>query len=636
MANDQKIKVLNDVEHCILRPAIWIGPTQIHKQVFWVQNQETKLERKELEFIPGLFKIVSEVIDNSIDEHIRGFGDSIEIEYNTKIGSYRIKDNARGIPIEIHKETGKYTPELVFGQLRAGSNFDEAENGRTTVGMNGVGATLTTIFSDYLNVTVKRDNKIYTQKYDKNLSKINAPIIEKNNKQKLTGTEVEFLPDYSIFKQKLPVELLQKRCLELSVMYPKLTMKLIIDGKETIYNNKKFEDFVKLFDSQYTIFEDEKSNTKLALVKNKFSETFEHFSNINGADTFRGGTHVDAVKDMFSEDFKEKIYKETKLDITNSDVNKQLVVVLFQIWNMPEFEGQTKEKFVNDKTIVKKFYEDLISKRRITSMYSEVPDIKTAIIDDVTFKNEKKNLLEIKKLQKNIDRKKIAKLIDCSSKDRIKCSLYITEGDSAISNIAMVRDSKYMAGLPLRGKVLNVMECSTKDVIANKEIQSIMSAIGLKIGESAFEHKNGKITNFNLNYGKIIIASDQDMDGYSIRCLLINFFFKYWPELFEFGVVSILETPLYEVINNKNKDINYFYNKQDYEKYISNKNTSNLDISYFKGLGSCGKEAWNYMINTNPNLLTIISEDFKTSSEKLKLAFGDDSDKRKEWLMNKV
>jgi topoisomerase-4 subunit B len=182
---------------------------------------------------------------------------------------------------------------------------------------------------------------------------------------------------------------------------------------------------------------------------------------------------------------------------------------------------------------------------------------------------------------------------------------------------------------------MNVFESTAKDVVDNAEIQSIMASIGLKIGTEALEiNRLGKIERNNLNYGKVIIATDQDMDGYSIRCLLLNFFFKFWPEMIKAGCVYILETPLYECIEKKNKnpEIHYFYNKKDYEEFISKHNASKYEISYFKGLGSCGKEAWDYMINKNPNLIKVSVDDVQTTLDKLKMAFGKDSDARKKWL----
>jgi DNA gyrase subunit B len=638
MGKDQDIKILTDVEHVLKRPGMYIGSTRPEKFSFWVPTKDGKLAKEEVEYIPGQYKLFCEVLDNSLDEHIRGFCSHIKIAVDKDNGVYSIEDDGRGIPIEIHKEAKVPTPQVVFTQLRSGSNFDDTD--RLTVGMNGVGASLATIFSEKLIVQVHRDDKLYQQAFTNNLSKIGPPSITSDKKSK-TGTIVKFKPDPNIFSIGIPEVLIHKRCLELSYMFPKLKISLKIVSKidecfgcneTTVYHGTKFENFVKMFDTEFSIYEDSKSGMKMAVAYNKHTEQFEHFSNVNGADTFRGGSHIDCVKELFCEDFKDKIKKEFKLEVTNIDVSKQLIIVLFQNWNAPQFEGQTKEKFVNDKTVVKKFYDDIFSSRRLTSMISEVPGIKQAIVDDVTAKLERKELKDLKDKQKGIDRKKIAKLIEASGRDRSKCAIYITEGDSAISNLATVRDSKTMAGLPLRGKIMNVHEESSKDVLENKEVQAIMAAVGLKIGDSPLEIRSGKVERCDLNYSKIIIATDQDMDGYSIRCLLINFFFKFWPEIIQNGYVYILETPLYEVMDKKTEACNYFYNKAEYEAFMSGKTSSKYEVSYFKGLGSCGKEAWDYMINSNPNLIQVTAKDVKQSSEKLKMAFGDNPEVRKQWL----
>lgn len=643
MAKDQDIKILTDVEHCLKRPGMYIGSTRPEKVMFWVPTTDGKLVKQEVEYIPGQFKLFCEVLDNAIDEHIRGFGNHIKIVVDKDNGIYSIEDEGRGIPIDTHKDAKVPTPQVVFTQLRSGSNFDD--NDRQTVGMNGVGASLATIFSEKLIVQVRRDNKLYQQAFTNNMNKIGEPSITTEKGAK-TGTIVKFKPDQKIFSIQIPEVLIHKRCLELVYMFPKLKITLKIISKtddecfgcnETAeYSGSKFENFVKMFDTEYSIYEDTKSGMKMALCYNKHTEQFEQFSNVNGADTFRGGTHVDCIKELFCEDFKEKIKKEFKLEISNADVAKQMIVVLFQNWNAPQFEGQTKEKFVNDKTTVKTFYDNLFSSRRLTSMVTELPNLKQAIVDDVTLKNEKKELKDLRDKQKGIDKKKVAKLIEASGRDRSKCSIYITEGDSAISNLATVRDSKTMAGLPLRGKVMNVHETTAKDVLENKEVQAIMAAIGLKIGESPLEMRGNKVERSDLNYGRIIIATDQDMDGYSIRCLLINFLFKFWPEVIEHGYVYILESPLYEVLDKKSDEAHYFYNKAEYESFMSGKhaNSSKYEVSYFKGLGSCGKEAWDYMINKNPNLVQVTTKSIKEAAEKLKMAFGEDTDGRKKWLSN--
>lgn len=636
---DQEIVILSEIDHVLKRSSMYLGSNEIHKQYFWVPFLDNTIKKIELEYIPGLYKIICEVIDNAIDEVCsRGFGDKINIEYNLDEGTFKVIDNGRGIPLDKHKDTDKYMPELVYAQLRAGSNFDDSN--RITAGMNGVGATLTTIFSEFLQVTVKRDGKIYDQTFKNNLSKIGEPRLEKDKNQKFSGTRVFFKPDYSIFSKKLPIELLHKRCLELSVAYPKLEIVLnIIEKKctdlmesntETIYKNKKFEDFIQMFGMKYTIYEDSKLQLKLAICHNTQTDSFEHFSNINGIDTFRGGNHVDSLKEIFSDDIKEKIYKEYKIETTINDISKNIIVIVFQVWNAPQFEGQTKEKFVSDKNIIKKFYLDNISSRRITSMVSDLPELKQAIVDDITLKNEKKSLVELRKAQKDIKSKKVAKLIECSSKDRKSCTIFLTEGDSAVAGLSAIRDTKHHAGLPLRGKVLNVSGMTPKDIIENKEIQTIMAVIGLEFGKPPIKLVRGKAEIDGLRYGNISILTDADHDGSAIRCLLINFFFRFWPELFEHGFITISEAPLYEVIDKKSNNQEFFYDKVEFMKFLKGKNSSDYDISYFKGLGSCDKNGWDFFINKKPKMYKIEKDDL--SKSKLSMAFGDDSILRKEWL----
>lgn len=626
--SDQEIKILNDREHVLARPGMYVGSIRPENQEFWVINDNDKMEKIDIQYIPAQYKIFCEILDNSIDEIVRGYGNTINVTIDKVNEMITIEDNGRGIPLENHKEAKVPTPQVVFTQLRSGSNFDDSD--RMTIGMNGVGASLATVFSEKLIVEIKRNNKIYTQSFTNNLKNIGEPNISRKKTIK-SGTKVSFKPDKKIFEIGLDDRLIHKRCLELTYMFNKLTINLeiinsISDIKKYELKGDNFEDYIKLFSDDYVYIDEPKNKFKMAICCNNVSESFEQVSNVNGADTWRGGSHIDYMKELFGSDLKDKIKKEFKIEVSNIDVYKNMFVILFLNWNAPQFEGQTKEKLVNDKKEISEYFNTLFSSRKVTNISNQLKCIKQKTVDLVTLKNDKKLLSELKKKQKVLNRKRIPKLIECSSKTRSKCSIYITEGDSAISNLATVRDSKFMAGLPLRGKILNVNDTPIKSVIDNKEIQSIISSIGLKLGENAVESNS-------LNYGKIIIATDQDMDGYSIRCLLVNFFFKFWPELFEKGLVYILETPLYEVIDKKNKkNIYYFYDKKNYDEWSKNKQISKYEVSYFKGLGSCGKEAWDYMINENPNLVQIKCNNNNETKDILTMAFGNDTDLRKKWL----
>lgn len=637
MANDQNIKILDDRSHALLRPGMYIGSTKPETQEFWVLDNEGKAIKKPIEYIPGQFKLFCEILDNAIDEHVRGFGNKIDVCIDRSENSISVRDYGRGIPLGKHKEAGVPTPQVVYTQLRAGSNFDDSD--RLTIGMNGVGASLATVFSEKLQIEVIRDGKCYKQVFSDNMSRIGTPSVSKTNR-KDTGTSVTFTPDKKIFPIEISIDLIKKRCLELSNMFPKLQIHLKYISEdplggviESVFKGTNFEDFVKKFSSEYSIVEDPKKGFRLAICYNEHTEMFEQYSNVNGADTWRGGTHIEYFKELFSYDLRERIKKDHKVDVNPADVAKNMFIIMFLNWNAPQFEGQTKEKLVNDKKEVVSFFEPLFSSRKIGLISNSLALLKQATIEIVTERNDKKTMADIRKKQKTLDRKRIPKLIECSAKDRKQCSIYITEGDSAISNLATVRNAKTMAGLPLRGKILNVHSVGIKTVIDNKELQSIMASIGLKLGESPFKtNAQGKVVGSTLSYGKIIIATDQDMDGYSIRCLLINFFYKYWPELFDQGVVHILESPLYEALHRKKNTTEYFYDKAGFEKWSQNKTLSSYEISYFKGLGSCGKDAWNYMINKNPNLVRITTDMGKESKEMLHMIFGEDSNRRKEWL----
>lgn len=624
MTESNDIKILTDNQHVLKRPGMYIGPITTESKEFWIPNKG-KMVKQEIEYIPGLYKIFCEVLDNAIDEHQRGFCNEISVEVDYENNRYAISDNGRGISPAKHS-SGKYTPEVVFTVLRSGSNFDD--NDRSTIGMNGVGASLTNIFSSKFYIEILRDNKCYTQTFKDNNTVIEEPII-KSRKTTKTGTKVVFYPDTNIFKKRLNPVLIYKRCLELAYMFPTLTIKLDIDNKVKEIDGRKFETLIEMFGTEYDIVEDKKLGIRLAVLKSD-GNGFGQFSNVNGADTWRGGSHVDYVRDIFTGKLKEIMKKEHKLEVTNADVQKHIMVVLFQKMNAPNFDGQTKEKLSTDKKIISDIFDSIISPRKLTTMTKSLGGIVQQIFDAVSQKNDAKEIAELRKAQRDLKSKKIAKLIDCNNKDRSKCTLYITEGDSAVGGISSVRDPKTQAGLPLRGKILNVTGMSPKQIIENEEIKTLMSAIGLEFGSSPIKVSRGKYELGTLRYGNISILTDADYDGSAIRCLLVNFFYRFWPELFYNNIITISEAPIYEVYESKGKNTHFFYEREEYENFMKGKNSAGLVVSYFKGLGSCDKNAWDYFINSNPRMYPITLDD--NCKEKLSMAFGDSTDKRKEWL----
>jgi len=624
MTDVKDVKILNDIEHVLTRPGMYIGSINSESQFFWLPEKD-KMVYKELEYIPGLFKIFNELLDNAVDEGVRGFCNEIWVEVDTEKNSYSIRDNGRGISPEKHA-SGKYLPELLFTTLRSGSNFDDEK--RETIGMNGVGAALSNIFSSKFVVEVYRDNKMYLQTFRNNCREIDEPIIKKH-KTTERGTKVSFIPDAKIFKKKLNIALIYRRCLELSYAFPEFTFNLNVDGKKRTFEGKKIEDFVKMFGDLYEIIDEKKDGFRMAIMNSK-DEQFTQFSNVNGADTWRGGTHVETIKEIFVDKFKEILKKKYKIEATNNDVAKHLHIIVFQKINSPYFDGQTKERLATSKEDLCKIYDVMLSPRKITSIAKKLEEIAEKIAAAVNDKNNAKEMAELRKAQRGIKEKKVAKLIDCNSKDRSKCILYITEGDSAVGGIAAVRDPKTQAGLPLRGKVLNVQGMSPRDIIENKEIQTLMSAIGLEFGKPGVIEKFGKPVLNGIRYGNISILTDADYDGCAIRCLLINFFFRFWPELFEHKMITISEAPIYRISDKNRKKNKFFYDRAEFEKFTSGKNLKNVEVSYFKGLGSCDKIAWDFFINIEPKMYPVELDD--DAKEKLKMAFGGDADARKKWL----
>lgn len=624
MTDAKDVKFLGDIEHVLTRPGMYIGSINPELQNFWLP-EKTTMVYKEIEYVPGLYKIFNELLDNAVDEGVRGFCNEITIEVDTEKNVYSVIDNGRGISPTKHS-SGKYLPELLFTTLRSGSNFDDEK--RETIGMNGVGAALSNIFSSRFVVEVRRDNKVYLQTFRNNCKEIDEPIIKKE-KTKVSGTRVSFTPDKKIFKKKLNVSLIYKRCLELSYAFPEFTFNLNVDGKKKTFQGKKIEDFVKMFGDIYEIIDEKNIGFRMAIM-NSSNEQFTHFSNVNGADTHRGGTHVELIKEIFVEKFKEILKRKYKIEATSNDVAKHLHIIVFQKLNAPYFDGQTKEKLATAKEELSKIYDDVLSPRKITSIANKLEEIAQKIANSVSDKNNAKELAELRKAQRGIKEKKVAKLIDCNSKDRSKCILYITEGDSAVGGIAAVRDPKTQAGLPLRGKVLNVQGMSPRDIIENKEIQTLMSAIGLEFGKQAVVLSNGKVRLNGIRYGNISILTDADFDGCAIRCLLINFFFRFWPELFEHKIVTISEAPIYRISDKDRKKNMFFYDRKEFESFVSGKKLNKVEVSYFKGLGSCDKIAWDFFLNKKPKMYSVDID--KSAKEKLEMAFGNDADSRKQWL----
>jgi DNA topoisomerase-2 len=413
-------------------------------------------------------------------------------------------------------------------------------------------------------------------------------------------------------------KILFKRCLDLVACNTKLQLKFsLVDGgtkKDWSLKFKSFEEYIKLYTEEF--FYEESKDWKIGFAKSESG--FQNVSFVNSVHTKDGGTHVEYITNQLISQLREMIKKKYRVDVRPNDIRIHLQVFIDATIFNSLFSSQTKEKLITE-------IKDFGTRFEVTDKIAKAI-FKSEIIQSVLDWIEKKQLAEeraeLRKLNKSLDRGRIAKLIDAQKKDdRKKCILGIYEGMSALSAVRKFRDTQIIGAYPLKGKFINVHELSNSKVIQNEEVKGLMGSIGLKLGEDAV----------NLRYGKIYIYTDADPDGNSIAAQLINFFAKYWPELFDNGMVYKVMTPL--VVAKKGKESINFYTTQEFEKWTSkgNINPSTWNIEYKKGLAALEDEEYEQIIK-NPYAIKIKLD--KESKNTLQSWFGEDSQPRKDRLLN--
>lgn len=603
------IKVLNERDWIHQRPSIYLGSTEFIDEEFYFSS---KGKFKSIKFIPALQKLFDEIVENSIDEFIRTKGvyaNKIDVTVKES-GEIIIEDNGRGLEIKKHHQfEDLYIPEVIYTKLRSGSNFDEREG----IGVNGLGSVLTVLFSEVFEVTSYSDNKKYSQIYTDMMKTISEPKI-KEIKTYSTGTIISFKPNFKFFKtNSWNLELLKKKITDLAFYFPKIKFTFNNEKIEA----KRFKDYVEPYCNEYVI--EENDDVKLALSIN-LDETSgcKHSSFVNGANTFQGGIHIDYIFNEITSYIRPKLEKKFKLTLKPNDVKNHLVIFCQMNLKNPIFSSQTKEKIINSLDEIKPLFQDILTERFYKKILANEVIINKIVIE-AQMKQEMKDMALAKAKQKEIVKKKVHKLIDANGKDRSQCILFLTEGESAALTANTIRNTKIHAFLPLKGKVLNIFDLTNSEILHNEEIQDILNSTGLRLGDKPL----------NLRYGKIVCLMDEDEDGFSIKALLINFFFKYWPDLFKEGKIVFLKTPLF--IAEKNLDKIYIYDKIEYEENKKSK-LKGYHISYFKGLGGLNTEDWEYFLIKNPQYVTVNPDEY--SGEKLRMVFSKDGvQDRKKWLM---
>lgn len=612
MKIEEKYKKLDDIDHVLMRPGMYIGSVTMDTATKWLMNEETgKFEETDVTFNPGFLKLFDEIITNSVDEHKRNPNklNVIKVNIDTKKNEISVWDNG-GIPVEMHKQEKVYVPELIFSNLKAGQNFNDDE-AREVAGTNGVGSSCVNIFSTKFVISTCDGKKKFLQTYTDNMRKRKEPIISES---KTNHTEISFIPDLPRFDMTsindTHIRLLYKRTIDLAGANP---------NAKFYFNNvqikiKTFKDYINMYPIETCdeLIYDEAKNWSIGITNSQNGN--QQVSFVNSIETYDGGSHVDYILSQITERVRAHIKKKTKnkVDPKPSEIKGHIFLFMNTTIINPKFSSQTKEKLINNPKDFGSTY--TLSEKNITKILKG--EIVNSILDWYTAKNAAEESKEMRMLTKNVDTKSIEKLIDANGKDRSKCELRILEGQSAAAGIRQYRDPTTQGAFMLKGKFMNVTKKSDKDVISNPEAIGIMNSIGLKIGEKAELSK--------LRYSKIIILTDQDKDGDSICGLLINFFYTYWKELFDMGVIYRNETPL--VVAKSKKDKLLFYNMTEYKAWEAKNDATKWDISYKKGLAALENEEYEEIL-ANPKMVKINPDE--RSKEILKIWFDEDAEPRK-------
>jgi len=605
MSTASKYLKLSDIEHVLKRPGRYLGSIVNHTAIQWVV-ESGQMIRKEVTWNPALIKTFDEIISNAVDHSKRPEGkhlDTIKVELCTLTKSLSVYDNG-GIPVEVHPEYDQWIPEMIFSELRAGTNFDDEEESDLT-GQNGEGAALTAIFSSSFTIETADGKKSYRQVFTDNLSEKSKPEVRST---KQSYTKITWIPDYEKFNTDLDdgnVLKIIKRIYDIAACNPHL--KIFFNG--TKINIPNFKKYISMYTSDFVY--DENDDWQIGVASSE--DGFQHVSFVNSSETAVGGTHIDYVSNQIVNGIREFLKKKHKVDVKPAQIKNHLMIFVNARIMNPRYDSQTKENLITEISQYGTKYQ--IDDKTIRKICST--DIVQNVLEWIEAKLRKEELAELRKRQKENRKKKVPAHIAASSKNREKCVLFLAEGLSALSMWINVRDSAHHGAFPLRGKPVNVSNMTPVEIAKNKEIAAIMSILGLEFNKTADD----------LNYGQIWIMTDADVDGSgAIACLLVNFFASFWPELFEAGRVKIVRTPIIIATHRRTKKVVRYYDLSDYTDSKISSETHIID--YVKGLGSLSKEEYDLAVN-KPVLETIRLDDIAW----LQMAFGDSSQERKNWLM---
>lgn len=625
---ESKFRKLTDVEHVLLRPNRYIGTINPHQAVTWAVV-DGKMKKQELTWNPGFLKMFDEIITNAVDHSKRPEGsslDSIRVTVDRKSGEITVVDNG-GIPVVVHADYNEHLPTMLFGYLRSGSNFDDdSEEDNTGSGQNGEGASLVNVFSTKFTVKTCDGKKRFSQTWTENMMKAGKPTIIEIDEAK-GFTEITYLPDYEHLKMTLDdgnYAKLVKRVYDVAGCNPKI--KIYLNGERI--QIKSFKDYIGMYTETFEY--DDNLDWQVAVAAS--DDGFEHVSFVNTTETTIGGTHVYYVWSQIANKLREYIVKKHKIDVKPTEIQAHMQVFINARIDRPRYNSQTKEDLVTEVKAYKTSWapSDKFIKRVIEA---GVVDRVLLWAEAKAKAEEMKKLRELNKDISKADPRRVDKFSDAmEDDDRHLCELYLCEGDSARKSIHEARGKNpYIGSFALKGKVLNVMDREMSKILGgkgedgNKEIMSILKITGLKLGVPVKSIKE-------LRFGKICIFTDSDLDGFHIRSLLKNFFAYFWPELFELGVIYMMNSPLV-IATTKGKDQKQFEfsTDHDYEEWA--KTAPKHDAERFKGLGTFETPQMKKVLEARSRYLSRVEKLEDADMKGLKLAFsGSQADERKIWL----
>ncbi len=578
---EEKYRKLSDIEHCLERPGMYVGSTKPRDEELYLLNAEGKFEIRKVTYNPAFLKIFDEIVSNSVDEHRRNPKlNEVKVTVDQEKGIVVVWDNG-GIPVVKHAQYDEWVPEMIFSNLKAGSNFNDDEE-RLVAGTNGVGSTLTNIFSLKFRIRTADRKHAFQQTFSNNMRERTPPKVLE---WKEGFTEIMFQPDLARFGMEgiddVHLELMRKRCIDLAACNPGL--KMSFNGVERKF--KSFADYSRMY-TDLVVFEDaHRWRVGIAPSPGGFTQV----SFVNAVETKDGGTHVDYVMQQISDWLRERVKKKHKLELRPAELRNHFMLFIQADIVNPAFSSQTKEKLITESRDFGSQFK--LSDKALKAIFDS--EIIQRILDWAQQKALADERKQLRELNKSLSKEKVLKLVDAKGKDREKCTLGLFEGDSAMSFFRKFRDPQVQGAFPLRGKFINVTELPNTRVIQNQEVKDLLTAIGLKMGEPPKD----------LRYGKILIYSDADVDGDSIAGLLMNFFGRYWPELFEQERICRVMTPL--VVAKRKGETLPFYSAADFDEWQEKqRDLSKWDIAYKKGLAALEDEEAKEII-VNPKMFSI-------------------------------